>query len=82
MLDYINLDFNFNTQILFLQRQILFIVLHIKLKFINDHHEKTWLCHMRTTKAQISLRRLICAFVVRCLDSIISILAKSNISRL
>ena len=30
-------------------------------------------CHMRTTKTQISLRSLISAFVVRCLDSIISL---------
>ena len=43
-------------------------------------HEKTCLCHMRTTKAQISLCiRLISAFVVR---SLIPILAKSKISRL
>ena len=36
---------------------------------------KPVLCHMRTTKAQIS-------FIVRCLDSMIKILAKSKISRL
>ena len=34
-------------------------------------HDKTCFCHMWTTKAQISLRILISAFVVRCLDSII-----------
>ena len=41
----------------------------------------TCFCHMRTTKAQISLCSLISAFVVHCLDSIIPILAKSKISR-
>ena len=44
------------------------------------HHEKTCLCHMRTTKAQISLH--FSAFVVWCLYSIIPIFAKSRISRL
>ena len=36
------------------------------------HHNKTCLCHMRTTTVQISLRirRLISAFVVGCPDSI------------
>ena len=49
---------------------------------------KPAVCHMQTTKAQISLggclriRSLIRAFVVCCLDSIIPILAKSKISRL
>ena len=38
---------------------------------------KPVLCHIRTTKAEISLR----AFVVRCLDSIIYV-AKSKISKL
>ena len=37
---------------------------------------------MQTTKAQISLRNLISAFVIGCLDSIVIILAKSKISRL
>ena len=37
---------------------------------------------MRTTKAQISLRSLISAFVVRCLDSIIPLLAIAEISSL
>ena len=46
-------------------------------------HEKTCLCHMRTTKAQISLRirSLISAFVVRCLDSLIPLIAIVKISR-
>ena len=35
------------------------------------HHEKTCLCHMRTTKVQI-MRSLISTFIVRCLDSISS----------
>ena len=42
-------------------------------------------CHMRTTKAQISLRIRfygISAFIVRCLDSMISILSICTISRL
>ena len=42
------------------------------------HQEKTCLCHMRTTKAQISL---ISAFAVHCLDSI-PILAIAKISSL
>ena len=40
---------------------------------------KCVLCHMQTTKAHNSL---ISAFVVRCLDRIEPILAKSKISRL
>ena len=45
------------------------------------------LCHMRTTKAQITdqpahARSLISAFVVRCLDSIISLDSIAEISRL
>ena len=64
-------------------------------KLLNEpHYEKTCLCHMRTTKVQISQannkgadqsahpRSLISIFVVRSLDSIIPILDKSNISRL
>ena len=51
---------------------------------------KLSLCYMRTTKLQTILpihapahpRRLIGAFVIRCLDSLIRILAKSKISRL
>ena len=42
------------------------------------HHEKTCLCHMRTTK--VHLRSLISAFVVRCLASIIPLLAIAQIS--
>ena len=34
---------------------------------------------MRTTKAQISLRSLISAFVVRCLDSAISLVSVTKI---
>ena len=50
---------------------------------INEpRHEKTCLCHIRTTKARISLRSLISAFIVRCLDSIIPLFAISKISRL
>ena len=48
-------------------------------------HEKTCFSHMRTTKVHISLhipRSLISNFVVRILDSIISIFAKSQVSRL
>ena len=40
---------------------------------------KCVLCHMRTTKAQISLHS---AFVVRCLDSVISLDSIAKISRL
>ena len=63
---------------------------------IEPHHDKTCFCHMRTTKAQISLRlpyannkgadqpahprSLISAFVVRCLDSIIHLVSISEIS--
>ena len=49
------------------------------------HHEKTCLCNMRTKKGAdqpAHSRSLISAFIVRYLDSIISILAKSKISRL
>ena len=48
------------------------------LLLLEPRHEKIYLCHMRVTKTQISLR----AFVVHCLDSMIHILAKSKISRL
>ena len=41
-------------------------------------HEKTCLCHMRTTKTQISL---LSVFDIRCLDSIIPVLAIAEISR-
>ena len=45
-------------------------------------HEKTCLSHMITTKAQISLRSLISAFVVHSMDSMISIDAVPKTSRL
>ena len=47
-------------------------------------HEKTCLCHMQPTKMQISLHihSLISTFVIRCLDSIIPIVATSEIPRL
>ena len=45
-------------------------------------HEETCLYHMRTIKAQISLRSLISAIVVRCLDSIIPLVSVSEISSL
>ena len=38
-------------------------------------HEKSCLCHMRTTKAQISLRSLISAFIVHFLDNIIPLVS-------
>ena len=41
-------------------------------------HEKTCLCHMRTTKHP---RSLISSFIVPCLDSIISLLAIAEILR-
>ena len=43
---------------------------------------KRVLCHMRTTKAQIRLRSLICAFVVRCLDNVMSLVSATKISSL
>ena len=45
---------------------------------------KRVLCYMRTTKAQISLRicALISAFVVRCLDSVMSLVSVTKISSL
>ena len=51
---------------------------------IEPHHEKICFYLMRTTKAQISLRirSLISAFIVRCLDSIISLVSISEISSL
>ena len=48
---------------------------------IEPRHEKVCLCHMQTTKAQISLRSLISAFVVCRLDSIIPLLDIAEISR-
>ena len=51
---------------------------------ISHVRRKPALCHVRTTKAQISLhpRSLISAFVVRCLDSIIPLVSISEISSL
>ena len=49
------------------------------------HHEKTCLCHMRTTRGAdypAHPHSLISTFIVRCLDSIIPILDESKISRL
>ena len=62
------------------------LVGYLQLKKINGpHHEKTCLCHMRTTKMQISLQctsaqsdQRLCCF----LPSIIPILAKSKFSSL
>ena len=45
---------------------------HWKEELILAHHEKTCLCHMRTTKAQISMR-------IRCLASLIPLVSISNI---
>ena len=48
-------------------------------------HEKTCLCHMRTTKVQIrlcGLRSQISAFIVHCLDSILPTVSISEISSL
>ena len=51
-------------------------------EIFEPRHDKTCLCHMRTTKMQMSLhiRGLISAFVVRCLDSIIPLVSISKIS--
>ena len=54
-------------------------------KFTFEHrHEKTCFWPMWTTNAQISLRvrAVISAFVVRCLDSLIPLLAIAKMSRL
>ena len=45
-------------------------------------HDKNCVCNMRTTKTQIRLHSLVSVFVVRCLDSIMHILAIAKISRL
>ena len=42
---------------------------------------KRVLCHMQPTKAQIR-RSLISAFVVRCLDSVMSLVSETKISSL
>ena len=50
---------------------------------IEPWHEKTCLCNMQTTKAQISLCiRAVSAFVIHCLDSIILLFSVSKISSL
>ena len=49
---------------------------------IEPRHVKTCLCHVRTTKMQISLRSVISACVVRCLNSIITLVSISQISSL
>ena len=57
--------------------------LYLLVKY-EPHHEKTSLCHMRTKKGAdqpAHLRSLIRAFVVRCLDNIIHLLAIAEISR-
>ena len=64
-------------------------LLHTDSSSTNEpRHEKTCFCHMRTTKAQISLRiRAVWSppglftALVRCLDSIIPLLAIAEISR-
>ena len=56
-----------------------------KSKIIEPHHEKTCLMPYANSKGAdqpAHPRCLINTFVVRCLDSIIAILAKSKISRL
>ena len=55
-------------------------LLQVSVKHMSQAMRKCVLCHMRTTKAQISL--CIRAFVVRCLDSIISLDSIAEISRL
>ena len=57
---------------------------HIVSLSYEPRHEKTCFCHIRTTKAQISLRirGLISAFVIRCLDRIIPVVSTFKISSL
>ena len=55
-------------------------IIHIYI--YKPRHQKTCFSHMCTTKVQISLRSLTSTFVVHHLDSIISILPVSKISRL
>ena len=54
---------------------------HYLENYYEPRHEKTCLCNMRITKAQVSLH-IISAFVVRCLDSIIPLVSISEISSL
>ena len=57
------------------KKQLVLSLLKI-IKEYEPRQEKTCLCHMRTTKAQIS------AFAVRCLDSIIPLVSLSKFSSL
>ena len=50
--------------------------------YMSQAMRKCVLCHMRKTTAQISLRSLISAFVIRCLASVISQDSIAEISRL
>ena len=52
--------------------------------YLSQAMKKCVLCHMRTTKVQISLRirGLISAFVVRYLDSVMSLVSLTRISSL
>ena len=56
--------------------------MHLGNRIYEPCHEKTCLCHVRTTKADqpADPHSLISAFVVRCLDSI-PLFAKADISR-
>ena len=56
------------------------IVKNLELRWYESLHEKTCFCHMRTTKPHPL--RLISAFVVRCLDSIIPLVSISEMSSL
>ena len=82
--DQTNLD---NVYCFFAQNILMIITLinwHNTLRN-EQHHEKTCLCYMRTTKAQISLHIRavwISAIVVLCLCSIISLVSISEISSL
>ena len=71
------LRFQNSLAIVFIQCIIVFKACHGLFTFyLSRAMRKCVLCHMRTTKAQIS------AFVVRCLDCIISLDSISEISRL
>ena len=50
------------------------VMIHVGLFIFESHHEKTCLCHMLTTKTQIGLG-------IHCLDSILPLLARAEISR-
>ena len=54
-----------------------------RLKTYEPHHEKTCLCHMRTTigtDQPVHPHSLISTLIVHCLGSIIPILAKSKLN--